>query len=61
MNREECLKLLQDNKYIGEMKITLVSEDVSTECAVSIYDVINGTPEFNSFIDEFANTLNGVA
>lgn len=61
MNREECLKLLQDNKDIGEMKITLGSGDVSTECSVSIYDVINGTPEFNSFIDEFTNTLNGVA
>ena len=35
------------------MKITFGSGDVSTECSVSIYDVINGTPEFNSFIDEF--------
>lgn len=61
MNKEECLKLLQDNKDIGNMKITLGSGDMSTECTVSIYDVINGTPELNSFIDEFANSLNGVA
>lgn len=61
MNKEECLKLLQDNKNIGDMKITLGSGDMSTECTVSIYDVINGSPEFNSFIDEFANSLNGVA